>query len=146
MSMHLNLRSLKPLLLIDTTWMEKWWIPINWACHHVKKEQISGGHLPKEGKEVASALIKFNQNLELVAEYKHNPLPALASQAVHFVFWGSMFFAAFCIEPTNFDVIGWRGFLLVSSIIRDHSYIMYSLVGGEGGSENANFYIIIFST
>ena len=126
--------------------MEKWWIPINWACHHVKKEQISGGHLPKEGKEVASALIKFNQNLELVAEFKHNPLPALASQAVHFVFWGSMFFAAFCIEPTNFDVIGWRGFLLVSSIIRDHSYIMYSLVGGEGGSENANFYIIIFST
>ena len=96
--------------------MEKWWIPINWACHHVKKEQISGGHLPKEGKEVASALIKFNQNLELVAEYKHNPLPALASQAVHFVFWGSMFFAAFCIEPTNFDVIGWRGFLLVRSI------------------------------
>ena len=97
--------------------MEKWWIPINWACHHVKKEQISGGHLPKEGKEVASALIKFNQNLELVAEYKYNPLPALASQAVHFVFWGSMFFAAFCIEPTNFDVIGWRGFLLVSNII-----------------------------
>ena len=108
--------TLKPLLLLDTTWMEKWWIPINWACHHVKKEQISGGHLPKEGKEVASALIKFNQNLELVAEFKHNPLPALASQAVHFVFWGSMFFAAFCIEPTNFDVIGWRGFLLVRSI------------------------------
>ena len=108
--------TLKPLLLLDTTWMEKWWIPINWACHHVKKEQISGGHLPKEGKEVASALIKFNQNLELVAEYKYNPLPALASQAVHFVFWGSMFFAAFCIEPTNFDVIGWRGFLLVRSI------------------------------
>ena len=103
--------------------MEKWWIPINWACHHVKKEQISGGHLPKEGKEVASALIKFNQNLELVAEYKYNPLPALASQAVHFVFWGSMFFAAFCIEPTNFDVIGWRGFLLVSNTHKCFTYV-----------------------
>ena len=98
----------------DTTWMEKWWIPINWACHHVKKEQLSGGHLPKEGKEVASALIKFNANLDLVAQYKHNPLPALASQAVHFVYWGSLFFAAFCIEPTNFDASGWSGAFLVS--------------------------------
>ena len=70
---------------LDTTWMEKWWIPINWACHHVKKEQMPGGHLPKEGKEVASALIKFNQNLEIVAEFKHNPLPALASQA-HYIY------------------------------------------------------------
>ena len=79
---------------------------------------ITGGHLPKEGKEVASALIKFNANLELVAEYSHNPLPALASQAVHFVFWGSMFFAAFCIEPTNFDSIGWGGTILVSNSIK----------------------------
>ena len=105
--------------------MEKWWIPINWACHHVKKEQLPGGHLPKEGKEIASSLIKFNAHLELVAEYSHNPLPALASQAVHFVFWGSLFFAAYCVEPTNFDSIGWPGAFMVR-----WCFYAYSTVNG----------------
>ena len=26
----------------ETTWMQKWWIPINWCCRQVQKEQLSG--------------------------------------------------------------------------------------------------------
>ena len=76
---------------------------------------LIGGHLPKEGKEVAAALVRFKANLERVAEYSYNPLPALAAQAVHFVFWGSLIFGAITVEKTNFDNIGWPGAILVSS-------------------------------
>ena len=76
---------------------------------------LIGGHLPKEGKEVAAALVRFKANLERVAEYSYNPLPALAAQAVHFVFWGSLIFGAITVEKTNFDNIGWPGAILVRS-------------------------------
>ena len=26
----------------ETTWMKKWWIPINWCCRQVQKEQLAG--------------------------------------------------------------------------------------------------------
>ena len=85
-------------------------------CHEItffSYFSLIGGHLPKEGKEVAAALVRFKANLERVAEYSYNPLPALAAQAVHFVFWGSLIFGAITVEKTNFDNIGWPGAILV---------------------------------
>jgi len=70
--------------------MQKWWIPIIWASRIIQKEQLKDGHLPKEGKEIASRLVRFKMDLEFVADYSQRPLPAIAKQAVNFVFWATL--------------------------------------------------------
>ena len=48
------------------------------------------GYLPKEGKEIAKNLGKFKYDLEHVAEFTQRPLPAIAIQALNFVFWATL--------------------------------------------------------
>merc|ERR1711935_523165 len=70
--------------------MLKWFLPLNWAARIVQVEQKKGGHLPKEGKEIARGLIKVFDDLEHVADYSQRPMPSIALQAVQFVFWVSL--------------------------------------------------------
>ena len=82
--------------------------------------------------------------MERVAEYSYNPLPALAAQAVHFVFWGSLIFGAITVEKTNFDNIGWPGAILVRSftyhIIKSREdFKRYPGFNSITFSENSNY-------
>ena len=79
------------------------------------QEQNPEGHLPYEGHEVILALIKFKEKLEHIAEYSHNPLPGLCTQAVHFVYWSFLIFGAMNFEPKNFDGLGPVGIFFVST-------------------------------
>jgi hypothetical protein len=83
-------------------WMDKWWLPINWCCHLVREESSgSKGHIPRESKEVLGRLIKFKDACAEVAEYTHNPLPAICSQAVYFVCWTFLILGACAHQPCN---------------------------------------------
>ena len=74
---------------------------------------FSDGHLPKEGKEIASKLVRFKQDLEFVADYSQRPLPAIAAQAVKFVFWATLVVGTLDNTHDNLD-FGWQYFVLVS--------------------------------
>jgi len=83
--------------------MLKWWLPLNWAARIVQVEQKKGGHLPKEGKEIARGLIMVFDNLEHVADYSQRPMPKIALQAVQFVFWVSLVIGTLDNHHRNFD-------------------------------------------
>jgi hypothetical protein len=83
--------------------MLKWWLPLNWAARIVQVEQKKGGHLPKEGKEIARQLIIIFNDLEHVADYSQRPMPKIALQAVQFVFWVSLVIGTLDNHHTNFD-------------------------------------------
>jgi len=70
--------------------MQVWYLPLIWASRIVQKEQLKDGYLPKEGKEIAKNLGKFKYDLEHVAEFTQRPLPAIAIQALNFVFWATL--------------------------------------------------------
>lgn len=91
--------------------MQKWWIPIIWASRIIQKEQLKDGHLPKEGKEIASRLVRFKMDLEFVADYSQRPLPAIAKQAVNFVFWATLIVGTLDNKKDNLDS-GWQYFIL----------------------------------
>ena len=99
---------------LGTFWTEKWWIPINWACCRAQKEQNADGHLPYEGHEVILTLVKFKENLTHLAEYSHNPLPGICTQAVYLVFWSFLFFGAINLQTVNFENYGFGGIFFVS--------------------------------
>jgi hypothetical protein len=85
-------------------WMDKWWLPINWCCHLIRDESGSDCHVPKESKELIGKLIKFKHICEEVAEYTHNPLPAICAQAVYLVCWGFLILGAFAYQPCNGNI------------------------------------------
>ena len=76
------------------------------VCGSVIKQfyQYLGGHLPKEGKEIARALIQVFDDLDAVADYSIRPMPKIALQAVHFVFWVSLVIGTMDNQHTNFDI------------------------------------------
>ena len=71
---------------------------INYTCYW-----YLGGHLPKEGKEIARGLIKVFDDLEHVADYSQRPMPTIALQAVQFVFWVSLVIGTLDNHHTNFS-------------------------------------------
>ena len=77
---------------------------------------FSDGHLPKEGKEIASRLVRFKMDLEFVADYSQRPLPAIAKQAVNFVFWATLIVGTLDNKKDNLDS-GWQYFILVRKIL-----------------------------
>jgi len=89
--------------------MLKWWLPLNWAARKVQEEQKSGGHLPKEGKEIARHLIIIFNDLEHVADYSQRPMPKIALQAVQFVFWVSLVIGTLDNHHRNFDKYSYNG-------------------------------------
>jgi len=75
----------------DPDCTSQWWIPISWAIAMVNKtfneKEKTDILIPKDHKDVVSVLIKFRENLHLIAEYTLRPLPAIYKQAV----WSAVF-------------------------------------------------------
>ena len=51
-------------------------------------------------------------DLEFVADYSQRPLPAIAAQAVNFVFWATLIVGTLDNKRDNLEY-GWHYFLLV---------------------------------
>merc|ERR1719464_471618 len=98
-----HLKEKKRIFSATGSAMLKWWLPLNWAARIVQKEQKKGGHLPKEGKEIARHLIIIFNDLEHVADYSQRPMPKIALQAVQFVFWVSLVIGTLDNHHRNFD-------------------------------------------
>ena len=58
---------------------------LKWCCF-----PFLGGHLEKEAKNIANHLLHFKHDLDVVAEYSQRPLPLIAEQALHLVFWATL--------------------------------------------------------
>jgi hypothetical protein len=82
-------------------WMDKWWLPINWCCQLVREESGLEGHIPRQSRAIIRKLIKFKETCAEVAEYTHNPLPAIGSQAVYFICWTFLILGAIAHQPCN---------------------------------------------
>ena len=66
----------------DTVSTSQWWIPLSWAITMVnrafnEKDKVL---IPKDHKDVVTAIVKFRDNLHLLAEYRLRPLPAIYKQ------------------------------------------------------------------
>ena len=65
------------------------------------EEMSTDGHIPKEGKEALSRLIKYKEMLNGLIVYSHNPLPNICSQAVYVTCWFFLIMGAFALQPCN---------------------------------------------
>eukprot|EP00092_Neocalanus_flemingeri_P011927 GFUD01012859.1.p1 GENE.GFUD01012859.1~~GFUD01012859.1.p1 ORF type:complete len:435 (-),score=93.53 GFUD01012859.1:908-2068(-) len=70
-----------------------WWVPLSWAVSMVNdafnnKEKGKDGLIPKDHKDVVSAICKVRNDLFNLAEYRLQPLPAIYTQAVWVAVYG----------------------------------------------------------
>merc|ERR1712079_250899 len=66
-----------------------------------RDELGSDGHIPKEGKEALSRLIKFKEMLVTLIEFNRNPLPNICSTAVYVTCWLFLIMGAIAAQPCN---------------------------------------------
>jgi len=75
----------------DPDCTSQWWIPISWAIAMVNKtfneKEKTDILIPKDHKDVVSVLIKFRENLNLIAEYTLRPLPAIYKQGYNKIYF-----------------------------------------------------------
>ena len=63
----------------DSDSSELWWVPLSWAVNLVNQLGASAGTetqiVPKDSKDVISALLKFKKDLDMQKTRYDNPLP-----------------------------------------------------------------------
>ena len=66
--------------LKSSDWTIQWSVPLTWSIVMINNAFNNTGLVPKDHKDLISPILKFRNDLHLLAEYQSRPLPAVYKQ------------------------------------------------------------------